>query len=314
MLLTLLLVVAVAEPLGAQSAPTPPAGAGAATLSVSPAIIDDTVNPGTSLTTQVTLFNVSSVALAIHASVGSLVPDQPVDPSYKQAYDASSWFKLSTPDFLLAPNQHQLEDVTISIPASAEPGGHYATIYFESFSAEQQSDVASTSINPRVGVLSLLTVRGNVDEHAVPNGPIQVQGFQAEAGPTSFSLSLKNDGNVHLLPYGNVVVRNIFGKKVKTLPMPLGTLLPGTTRTYNLSWDHGLRFGLYKASATITIGTQHFKLTPESKRFVLFPLIVAIPVLVLVLLVLLIWVLRRLRIRRRRIRSEIKARHWREKD
>src|SRR6185437_15444373 len=107
-----------------------------------------------------------------------------------------------------------------------------------------------------------------------------------------FNLALKNDGNVHLLPYGNVVVRNIFGQKVKTMPIPLGILLPGTTRQYQVTWNHGLLFGIYKASASITVGSQKFQIQPTSTRFVLFPLVIVIPLaffLLIIGIIALVW-------------------------
>lgn len=295
------------QPVSAQQAPTPANSSGAATLSVGPAIIDNEVSPGVSFDTEVTLYNVSEKSLAIHATVSGLVPDSKYDPDYAAAYDASKWFTLSTPDFLLMPNQQQIETVKISVPADAEAGGHYATIFFESFSPSQPSDGDGAAINPRVGVLTLLSVRGDIRERAEISGPLNVHGFQGEAGPTAFDLAVRNDGNVHLVPYGTVTIRNVFGRKVKTIPLPLGTLLPGTTRKYDLNWEHGLRFGIYKATANVAAGSQNHGLAPVSSRFILFPLIIAIPVMILLATVIGFAVWRHRRVKRRNVRRQQRA-------
>jgi len=298
---------------------TTPSPAGAQTpsdgskLSVAPGIIRDTVAPGVTFTSQITVGNGTDQPAAFHASAAEFAANEPVDPAFRKAFDASPWFTISAPDFLLLGQQARTIDVRIAVPRDAEPGGHYATIFFSSFVPDQANPGSSTVINARIGVQVLLTVTGAIKEHASPVGKVAVAPFQGEAGPTPMSLTIRNDGNVHLDPAGSIVVRDVFGRKVTELPLTGGlvpgsgpTLLPGTQRRYEVTWEHGLRFGYYRAEATVAVGSQGTKIAVASTRFVLLPMVVVLPLGAMVVLILLVVGLRRHR-RRRRARARTKV-------
>lgn len=241
--------------------------------------------------------------MGIRGSLSALIPEQNVDENFVKAYDASPWFQLESPDFFLNPGETRVVVAKLAVPNNAEPGGHYATIYFQSYVPMVTDLQTSAQLNARVGVIVLLTVRGDVQEKVVTAGAVKAPGVQFEAGPTNLQVGIRNEGNVHVLPSGSITVRNVFGKKVKELFIPLGHSMPGTTRTYRQEWEHGPRIGIYRVESSITFGSQRTTIHPKSKTIVLFPLVIVIPVFVaLGLLVTLLFALKR-RKRRRLIRQ-----------
>ena len=75
-----------------------------------------------------------------------------------------------------------------------------------------------------------------------------------EKGQFTFEILFRNDGNVHLLPYGVIEVRNVFGSVVAKLPIDPYFALPDATRFRSLSFDGGLLFGRYSAVVFLNRG------------------------------------------------------------
>lgn len=284
----------------------PSSQANSSSVSVSPAILDYTVDPGRSFSTPITIANLTQQPMAMRATARDFIPDGKLDPSYKAAYDASSWLAIGSQNFLLAPQEQRSVSVTILIPADAEPGGHYATVYFESFVADQPSSASEAFINARIGVLVMLSVKGAIKESIKAVGPIQTDSLQTEAGPTNFRVTLRNEGNVHVRPTGAFTVRDAIGRKQTSLSIPPGILLPGVERSYDATWEHGVRLGTYTASAEISLGKDRPVLHPGKARVWFIPLVFVIPIAFVLILVSSVLILRR-RNKRRRGRARAKA-------
>lgn len=298
---SVLLVTAISSaPSAAQTAE------GQSRLSVAPAIIDNTVDRGASFSAEITVTNGTARPMAFHSSKEAFQPEQTVDSAHSGIYDVSSWIDVAETDFLLMGGGAKTVHVGIKVPANAEPGSHYSAIYFEAFVPGQVDTGASTLINGRVGVIVVLTVTGDIRARASAVGPVKAPGLQGEAGPTPLAFVLSNDGNIHLEPRGNIRVRNIFGRTVKTIPLVGGrvegagpTLLPGTDRKYDVSWEHGLRFGIYRADASVSLTGLQQEIHIGSSTFVLLPMIIVVPLLTIVLLVSAVVVVLRIRRSRR---------------
>lgn len=278
---------------GPSSNPTDDSG-----LTISPAIIDNTVDAGMSFSVPITLGNITKRAVPIEVTKGRLETDQSPDAANQGKYDISPWFDISETNFLLPAQDRKTVDVTVNVPKNAEPGGHYATVFFGALAPNDNAGSGATLLNARVGVVFLLTVRGDVHAGAAVDGSIHTKGLQLDAGATPFDFTLRNTGNVHFQPQGKLVIKDLFGRKVKEIPLPIGIVLPGAEKKYDLSWERGVRPGIYSASIKVDTGIE---LQAKSKHFVILPLVVVIPVGIL-LLVVVVGILQRKRRKRRRAR------------
>jgi hypothetical protein len=81
--------------------------------------------------------------------------------------------------------------------------------------------------------------------------------------PIDFIVKLKNNGNVHEQPVGEIVITDMFGKKVANLNVnsPPRNVLPRSTRKFQSPLDSTVignkkLFGRYHATLTVSYGTK----------------------------------------------------------
>lgn len=239
--------------------------------------------------------------MAFHGTVRPMDVGSPVDEAHRSAYDASGWFHVTAPDFLLTSQQAKAIDVQVAVPKNAEPGDHYATVFFESFVPNEAAAAQATVVNARIGVQVLLTINGDIHKEVQLVDALRVPAVDTEATPTDFSMTVRNSGNVHVEPVGMVRVKDVFGRQVAMLRLSTGLSLPGTQRTYAASWQHGMRVGIFKAYGLVTLADGQQELRAQSRWFVVLPLVVVVPPLVAIVVVGL-FISRRRRARRRRLR------------
>jgi hypothetical protein len=235
-----------------------PVHAATTSLTVSPAILENVVTPGKSIQATVTLTNNTTTPLPIKGTARSFTPNQNMGTNDLAAFNASSWFTLSPADFILQPLEHKDIVITITAPKKVEPGGHYATIYFEPLLPREMVNPATAQSLSRVGVLAFLIAPGDIQEHLILQN-VTVPRFQS-FGPLDLNLSLSNTGNLHLQPTGKFTVTDMFGRAMTELSLDPTLILPGTTQAYHLSWPRHLLFGPYTVTGNILYGSEHTSL------------------------------------------------------
>lgn len=183
-------------------------------------------------------------------------------------FSLAKWLEPSTKDIILQPKEEQIINFLIKIPKDAEPGGHYASILFQSVAETAIDQGAGAKVSQRVGSLVLLRVTGNVTEDA------QIEEFStakySEKTPIELLLRLKNNGNTHIIPQGTIVITNFFGKKVDELPLDSRNVLPGAIRKMTTAWDKPNMIGNFTATLIATYGQNNQPLT-ASFKFTVMP-------------------------------------------
>jgi len=208
-------------------------------LAVSPAILESVVKPEDTTTKEVWVENTTNFPLPIKGQVLPFLANEPLPVDRHTTFDASSWFVLEPADFILQPHQSLPISVSITPPKGTEPGGHYATIFFQPL----------------------------IPEDVIPS--------YRTFGPADFELTLENTGAIHLLPQANLVITNLLNQPITTLTSTPLTILPGTTRSLSINWPRRLLFGRYQAQATVSYGSTHHPLTTPvlTLWFIPWPLI-----------------------------------------
>ncbi len=249
-------------------------------LGISPAIMEKVVSPEKVVNGSLEVFNLTNFPLPVKAFVTSFSPKDLIDiPENKRdIYDASKWISINEPDFILQAKSHRVISYTIRAPKSAEPGGHYATIFFQPLVPEQALSPQNLYIVERVGTLVLLTVPGDITEN-IKAANFSVPHF-SQFGPVALTLALENTGNTHIRPRGKIEVINFQGKVIFSTPLNEGLVIPGTTKTYAVPFGNSNTFGKFYARATIIYGTDQQKITATSNSFWVIPYI---PVIILVI-------------------------------
>jgi hypothetical protein len=290
----LLIGIAMPAALAATAAPT---NSGQA-LEIAPPLIYLNVSPGQTVQTQVLIRDVSSAALDVSGQVNDFVasgedgtPKVLLNETTTDPYSLKNWV-VSLPTLQLVPKQIKTLPVTIHVPADASPGGHYGVVRFTA-SAPSINGGNGVSLSASIGALMLLTVSGKItqnltiQEFSVNHGG--KSGSLFESGPVTFVERLKNTGNVHVQPTGQVTVTDMFGHKIGAVNvnLPPGNVLPDSTRKFSQALDKSVignkkLFGHYTAKLTITYGTEK-KTVSDSLSFWVIPFrLVAVVIAVLI--------------------------------
>ncbi len=175
-------------------------------------------------------------------------------------------------------------EITIQTPSDIEPGGHYGAIIVSN-EPEGQIDAvgnevkSGTQLTSRIGSLILMRINGDVNESgnlksfdvSGPNKLIY------QKMPTSYEIAFQNDGSVHLVPYGTITIKNIFGSELAQLPVDAYFALPDSTRYQTINWPgKKISFGLYTAELELYKGYGN-QFDTQKIRFTVLPLIIIIP-------------------------------------
>ncbi|MBU1349100.1 hypothetical protein KJ781_03455 [Patescibacteria group bacterium] len=149
----------------------------------------------------------------------------------------SSWITPQARAVTLGPKETMDFTYVVNVPERAEPGGHYAAVFF-STRPDVQEDSSSVGMGAKTGILFLLKVPGDIKEDA------RVESFRVSGGsridrlPAYFELRIRNLGNVHFRPEGTIVIKNIFGSVAARVPVNprRSAVLPNSIRRVETAW------------------------------------------------------------------------------
>jgi hypothetical protein len=262
-------------------ASTVPKDASAATgqaLEIAPPVVNLSANPGQTITTQISLRDISSSKLVVSNQINDFVasgedgtPKILLDETEPNPYSMKAWI-APLAQFTLAPKQIQKINVAIHVPANASPGGYYSVLRFTGTPPEL--DGTGVSLSASLGSLVLLRVNGeakeqlSVQELSVNNGG--KSGSLFESTPLNFVERIKNSGNLHEQPAGQVVITDMFSKEVAAVNvnLPPRNILPNSIRKFEQPLDgsvlgNKILFGKYTAKLTLNYGASKKTTTSE---------------------------------------------------
>jgi hypothetical protein len=178
--------------------------------------------------------------------------------------------------------------VTISVPEDAEPGGYYGGVLVSTIKNDAETDGASarSPIVARVGTLFFITVPGEVQKSgATKQITLADKKTFYEKGPFNFLILFENTGSVHLNPYGEIRIKNMFGEEVGFVELEPWFVLPQSLRTRDLEWTRELLFGRYTATAFINRGYDDV-IDEVAVTFYVLPWKVLLPIFLLLFVII----------------------------
>ena len=254
-----------------------------------------TGKPGETLTTQLKVRNESGSSENYTVFVDDfIVADTlgtpiPVSSSVGSRWSLKSW--ITAPKSIPVDSKGtQVINLTIRIPMSALPGGHYAMVTYMPNADLKPEELKKTAslIGQRVGSLLYLTVAGPIVENA------NVMKFTApsflEKGPVSFTGIIQNLSDIHIKPQGKITISNPLNSTVAVLPIEVGNIFPETVREFSSEWNQKWGWGRYRADLNLAYGNSGGVLK-GSIFFWLFPIRLVIYILIVVISILLVIIL-----------------------
>jgi hypothetical protein len=206
-------------------------------LTLTPTRFEIAGNPGDTLTGEITLINETSASETFYPSYSNFeAQGESGTPTFVEPKDdLGTWIKADVASVSLAPSQQKIVSFKINIPKDAEPGGHFAVIFWGTSPAGQ----GQVSIGAKTGVLVLLSVNGDVKEQAgLLNFNTINNKFWYKTLPVSFEYRFKNDGGDRIKPEGIITIRDTLFLPAEVLnanPVE-GNVLPNSTRKIKVDW------------------------------------------------------------------------------
>jgi hypothetical protein len=233
-----------ASPAQAQ---TPDAGL---RLITSPLPINLVAEPGQTITTELKVKNGGTVDETLKIDLMKFrayeESGKPQLMEREAADDFLDWVTFSEPTFTIAPDEWKTITATFHVPATASFGYYYAFVFSRAGEVQPLSS-RETVLVGGTAVLVLLEVRvpGAVREATVTEFSTDKTFY--EFLPTTFHIKLKNTGNVHLAPRGNIFIDQGSTKDIAILEVnsEKGNILPLSSRVFDAQWKDG--FPLYTA-------------------------------------------------------------------
>ncbi len=207
-------------------------------LTLSPTRFELSGDPGETITQEITLINESDSAQNYYSSYSNFeAQGESGTPTFVESKDdLDKWMSTYSVVSIKAGESISVP-LTIKIPTNAEPGGHFASVFWGTTPSSPSGSVVS--VGAKVGVLILLSVNGDTTEAGglVSFSVVDKQFWHATL-PVSFEYRFKNDGGDRVKPTGTIKIRDTIFLPTKTLDAnpSSGNVLPGSTRKFSIDW------------------------------------------------------------------------------
>ena len=267
----------------------------ASIITAIPPRLDIKGDPGQTITAQLKVRNDSdtmenyTIAVDDFIVVDTIGTPIPVTSTSNSRWSLKNW--ITAPKTVPVDSKGlQIVNLTIKIPMSALPGGHYAMVTYMPNAQLKPEELKKTAslIGQRVGSLVYLTVNGPITENA------SIIKFSApnflENGPVNFTGTVQNLSDLHVNPVGKITISNPLNSTVAVLPVEIGNIFPEGLRDFATSWNQKWGWGRYRADLNLSYGSTGGLLT-GSVFFWLFPIRLVIYTLIAIISILIVIIL-----------------------
>lgn len=240
-------------------------------IGLSPATIEESLDPGETKRYTVNISNLSESDQTYYLYVrnivgvtGGGVPEYAREGAEKTGFELSEWVALDVSELVVPVGAQAPLSFTINVPESASPGSHFGAIFVSVEPPRMRNTGAA--VGYEVANIISIRVAGDAVEKA------EIRQFSTDRylyGSTdiTFALRIENLGNTLVRPVGPLQITNMFGKQVALLTFndSLAGVFPGVVREFSFNWkDEGFGFGRYEARVSPVYGEQGRKNTISS--------------------------------------------------
>lgn len=239
-------------------------------LTVQPAIFELAAQPGSTISTNIKIENISDGPVGIELNTQSLLPNDPtIDQEKRKDADASTWLLNKNEKHVLSQGELKEIPVQFIVPEDASPGTHDTLVTFTATNPAEISDATGAVVTPVLTSLALITVAGDIVEEASIGDlhlPFLIFGQQHE-----LNFDISNTGNVHILPTATVRLYDHSGQLVENIGVPPQLILPNTIKSFMAEWSSDGRIGPHSIEVEVSYGTPTQYSTISSGTVILMP-------------------------------------------
>jgi membrane protein implicated in regulation of membrane protease activity len=287
---------------------------GGLSITITPPLVQLSIGPGETWSSSLKVVNNNTYDVTYYTQVVDMQPDgedgqskfvpmidEAQDPTY-QSYALAQWIQMSPGPTLIKAGESANLPYTVSIPADAEPGGHYAAILVGTQPGTIAQAGSVAEVSSYVSSLIFVNIKGDV----VESGRIREFSTSKSLYQTpdvDFTVRFENTGNTHVHPQGEVTIYNMWGKErgqvlINNEDANFGDVLPASIRRFQFSWSGDqdiFDIGPYSAIVTLNYGDDGKQSVTATTYFWIVPIVpvsIALGSIILFLL-LLTWLIRR---------------------
>ncbi len=127
------------------------------------------------------------------------------------SYSLSSFLQFGTNAMVLQPKEKQTLQVLVKNRPDLSPGGHYAAVIARQRNESQQA-TDTTQVSVALSSLIFLRKQGGEQFNLSLKKLDWPKGFIVFSHPKELVLTFQNEGNIHVVPYGRLEVRDFIGR------------------------------------------------------------------------------------------------------
>ena len=221
-------------------------GSDAKAISISPPVMEIDIVPGNSIEKTIEVGNETdqekfyTVGIRKFEMVGEEGYQKFLPIEEGDNFGVASWIKYEENNIIVSPKGSRKFIFTIDVPENADPGGHYASIYFSAGQlTEEDADDSMVGVEAQIHSLILVRVAGDIAEKAeIEQFGIKGDKTSVNCPPVAFVWKLKNSGNVHIRAQGNIEIKDMFGRRAELIDANPKNYraLPEATRKIEAWW------------------------------------------------------------------------------
>lgn len=212
-------------------------------ITISPVTLILETKPGETQTATIKIRNNSPENEKLRIRLGTFTADQSGENPQLLELDPEAefakWLRVSETEFDLGSGEWKTIEVTFSPPQTAALS-YYYTLYIER--ADPLPTLSGTTkVSGTAAVLILTTVASPSARRELQLESMTVDRPLIEFLPQEIKLTIRNTGNVHTAPTGNIFISGQGQQDLAVLPINPHhkMIIPGTTRTFHVPWDDG---------------------------------------------------------------------------
>ena len=238
------------------------ANAANSTITAIPPRLEIEVEPGETVKSILKVRNETSTQQNFSVNVEDFIVDQktntpiPLSENVTSRWSLRKWI-ISPKIIPVDAGATQNVEITIRVPASALPGGHYAMVTYNPNGEIKPGDLRKTAtiIGQRVGSIIYVKVKGDINEKAYLNSFTSPK--FTEKGPVEFLGALENASDIHINPKGYISIKDLFNREVSRINLDLGNIFPENIKEFSTKWDQKWGYGRYTAELNLVYGSDN---------------------------------------------------------
>ena len=273
-------------------------------LTVSPARIEISGNPGQTLTGEINVYNEQNEGKTFYASYENFESsDDSGAPKFIGSDSGLATWIMTDSSVAIKSQEKKVLPFTITIPSDAEPGGYFAAVFLGNQPPVTQEG-GTISIGGKIGILVLLRVNGDIKEGA---GLVEFSTLNKKrlfsSLPVNLLYKVNNSGGDRIVPIGDIKIKNTIQLTSATLLLNegKGSVLPGSVRKFETIWGEKtesksffgsvmyqlthFHLGVYTAKINLTWGEGKAQVNSDSFTFFVIPWQLLTIILVIILII-----------------------------